>query len=59
MSGHSKDPAFAVVSTDTHGATKIIEEPIGWFSKDGQIDEDQSARYAIVRAAAEFGRART
>ena len=57
-----QDDQFSCVSVDTHGEAKpnsLFEEPIGWYVKDGQIDEAQSTRFAIVRAAAQVARART
>lgn len=45
------------VEAYTHGAGKDATEEIGFYERDGQIDEDAATRRAIVRAAAEIGRA--
>lgn len=50
-----RDDQYNTVEAYTHGANKDAEEPIGFYLRDGQIDEDSSTRRAIVRAAAAIG----
>ena len=49
------DDQYNTVEAYTHGAKKDAEEPIGFYLRGGQLDEDSATRRAIVRAAAAIG----
>lgn len=51
------DDQYDEVEAYTHGAGKDAREQIGFYERDGQLDEPAATRRAIVRAAAEIGRA--
>lgn len=51
------DDQYDEVEAYTHGAGKDAREQIGFYERDGQLDEFAATRRAIVRAAAAIGRA--
>lgn len=51
------DDQYDTVLIHTHGAKADAEEALGFYLRGGQIDELAATRRAIVRAAAEIGRA--
>ncbi len=51
------DDQYDEVEAYTHGAGKDAREQIGFYERDGQLDEPAATRRAIVRAAANIGRA--
>ena len=51
------DDQYDTVMVHTHGAKADAEEQIGFYLNGGQMDELAATRRAIVRAAAEIGKA--
>ena len=52
------DDQYDTVRVGTHGATKDVEEEIGFYISCGQLDESVAVRLCITRAAAEIGRSK-
>lgn len=50
------DDQYDEVEAYTHGAGKDAREQIGFYEREGQLDELAATRHVIVRAAAEIGK---